>query len=39
MPAARTAAGYWVHGENAVERPAFIGAAKHLGLPLEEIGP
>lgn len=38
LPAERTAAGYRVYGESAVERLAFIGAAKHLGLPLEEIG-
>jgi DNA-binding transcriptional MerR regulator len=37
LPADRTAAGYRVYGEVAVERLAFIGAAKHLGLPLEEI--
>ncbi|MFJ8846033.1 MerR family transcriptional regulator [Streptomyces cyaneofuscatus] len=36
-PAERTPAGYRVYGENAVQRLAFIGAAKHLGLPLEEI--
>ncbi|MFE7138425.1 MerR family transcriptional regulator [Streptomyces sp. NPDC057644] len=34
----RTPAGYRVYGEDAVERLAFIGAAKHLGLALEEIG-
>ncbi|KEI45575.1 MerR family transcriptional regulator [Saccharopolyspora rectivirgula] len=38
LPAERTPAGYRVYGEDAVERLAFIGAAKHLGLPLEEIG-
>ncbi|WP_225900821.1 MULTISPECIES: MerR family transcriptional regulator [unclassified Streptomyces] len=38
LPAGRTASGYRVYGEDAVERLAFIGAAKHLGLPLEEIG-
>jgi DNA-binding transcriptional MerR regulator len=37
LPAGRTASGYRVYGEDAVERLAFIGAAKHLGLPLEEI--
>lgn len=37
LPAARTASGYRVYGEGAVERLAFIGTAKHLGLPLEEI--
>lgn len=38
LPAGRTAAGYRVYGEDAVERLAFIDGAKHLGLPLEEIG-
>ncbi|WP_333743609.1 MerR family transcriptional regulator [Streptomyces ardesiacus] len=38
LPADRTPAGYRVYGEDAVDRLAFIGAAKHLGLPLEEIG-
>ncbi|MFD3524589.1 MerR family transcriptional regulator [Streptomyces sp. NPDC058653] len=38
LPADRTPAGYRVYGESAVERLAFIGAAKCLGLPLEEIG-
>ncbi|WP_432063495.1 MerR family transcriptional regulator [Streptomyces sp. S1] len=38
LPADRTPAGYRVYGEDALERLAFIGAAKHLGLPLEEIG-
>ncbi|MFF0746650.1 MerR family transcriptional regulator [Streptomyces sp. NPDC004111] len=37
LPADRTPAGYRLYGETAVERLAFIGAAKHLGLPLEEI--
>ncbi|MEV6422432.1 MerR family transcriptional regulator [Streptomyces sp. NPDC051662] len=37
LPADRTPAGYRVYGEDAVERLAFIGAAKHLGLPLDEI--
>lgn len=37
LPADRTASGYRLYGEDAVERLAFIGAAKHLGLPLEEI--
>ncbi|WP_443098355.1 MerR family transcriptional regulator [Streptomyces gardneri] len=37
LPADRTPGGYRVYGEDAVERLAFIGAAKHLGLPLEEI--
>jgi DNA-binding transcriptional MerR regulator len=38
LPAGRTASGYRVYGQDAVERLAFIGAAKHLGLPLDEIG-
>nr|WP_240673433.1 MerR family transcriptional regulator [Streptomyces sp. S10(2018)] len=38
LPADRTSSGYRIYGEAAVERLAFIGAAKHLGLPLEEIG-
>lgn len=38
LPADRTEAGYRVYGQDAVERLAFIGAAKHLGLPLEEVG-
>ncbi len=37
LPAGRTASGYRLYGEDAVERLAFIGAAKHLGLALEEI--
>ncbi|MFD5317533.1 MerR family transcriptional regulator [Streptomyces sp. NPDC127098] len=37
LPASRTASGYRLYGEDAVERLAFIGAAKHLGLALEEI--
>ncbi|WP_262698545.1 MULTISPECIES: MerR family transcriptional regulator [Streptomyces] len=37
LPADRTTSGYRVYGEDAVERLAFIGAAKHLGLPLAEI--
>ncbi|MET9558261.1 MerR family transcriptional regulator [Streptomyces sp. NPDC006645] len=37
LSAGRTPAGYRMYGEDAVERLAFIGAAKHLGLPLEEI--
>ena len=37
LPADRTAAGYREYGEDAVERLAFISAAKHLGLPLGEI--
>ncbi|MFI8192514.1 MerR family transcriptional regulator [Streptomyces sp. NPDC085946] len=38
LPADRTPAGYRLYGEDAVERLAFIGAARHLGLPLKEIG-
>jgi DNA-binding transcriptional MerR regulator len=37
LPAGRTASGYRVYGEDAVDRLEFIGSAKHLGLPLEEI--
>jgi MerR family transcriptional regulator, copper efflux regulator len=37
LPAERTPAGYRAYGEDAIERLAFIGAAKHLGLPLSEI--
>ena len=37
LPADRTAAGYRVYGPPAVDRLAFIGTAKHLGLPLAEI--
>ncbi|MGW2054113.1 MerR family transcriptional regulator [Streptomyces sp. NPDC001840] len=37
LPAGRTASGYRVYGEDAIERLAFINTAKHLGLPLEEI--
>ncbi|MDQ2815741.1 MAG: MerR family DNA-binding protein [Actinomycetota bacterium] len=37
LPPGRTAAGYRVYGEDAVERLGFITAAKRLGLPLEEI--
>lgn len=38
LPAGRTPSGYRVYGQDAVERLAFIGAARHLGLRLEEIG-
>ncbi|WP_455752773.1 MerR family transcriptional regulator [Streptomyces cinereoruber] len=38
LPAGRTPAGYRLYGEDALARLAFIGAAKHLGLALEEIG-
>lgn len=37
LSAERTASGYRVYGDEAVERLAFISSAKHLGLPLEEI--
>lgn len=37
LPAERTASGYRLYDQDAIERLAFIGAAKHLGLPLEEI--
>ncbi|MFE7076288.1 MerR family transcriptional regulator [Streptomyces sp. NPDC057620] len=37
LSADRTPAGYRVYEEAAVERLGFIGAAKHLGLRLEEI--
>jgi excisionase family DNA binding protein len=37
LPAERTGSGYRVYGEEAVARLEFIGAAKHLGLLLEEI--
>jgi MerR family transcriptional regulator, copper efflux regulator len=37
LPAGRTPAGYRVYNETAVERLEFIGTAKRLGLPLEEI--
>ncbi|GHE39806.1 MerR family transcriptional regulator [Streptomyces cellulosae] len=37
LPAERAPAGYRRYGEDARERLAFIGPAKHLGLPLEEI--
>ncbi|GAA2403900.1 hypothetical protein GCM10010420_34100 [Streptomyces glaucosporus] len=33
----RSNGGHRLYGEDAVDRLAFIGAAKHLGLPLEEI--
>ncbi|NVI92497.1 heavy metal-responsive transcriptional regulator [Actinomadura sp. BRA 177] len=38
LPADRTPSGYRTYGEDAVTRLAFIGSAKHLGLPLHEIG-
>lgn len=37
LTAGRTASGYRVYGDEAVERLAFISSAKNLGLPLEEI--
>ncbi len=37
LPAERTASGYRTYGPEATERLAFIGAAKQLGLPLQEI--
>jgi DNA-binding transcriptional MerR regulator len=38
LAADRTPSGYRTYGEDAVTRLAFIGSAKHLGLPLDEIG-
>lgn len=37
LPAERTPAGYRVYDDSSVERLEFIGAAKQLGLSLEEI--
>lgn len=37
LPAGRTSAGYRIYDETALERLEFIGTAKRLGLPLEEI--
>lgn len=37
LPAERTASGYRLYDPDAIEQMAFNGAAKHLGLPLEEI--
>ena len=37
ITADRTPSGYRSYGRDAVRRLAFIGAAKHLGLPLAEI--
>ncbi|HZE30049.1 MAG TPA: MerR family transcriptional regulator [Actinoallomurus sp.] len=37
LPAERTPTGYRVYDEMAVERLGFIGAAKQLGLSLEEV--
>ena len=38
LTADRTPSGYRTYGEDAVTRLAFIASAKHLGLPLYEIG-
>jgi len=38
LPTARTAAGYRLYGEDAVERLGLISTGKRLGLPLDEIG-
>ncbi|GLY75779.1 MerR family transcriptional regulator [Actinoallomurus iriomotensis] len=37
LPAGRSRSGYRLYGQESIERLAFIRAAKHLGLPLEEI--
>jgi DNA-binding transcriptional MerR regulator len=37
LPARRSASGYRLYGEDAVERLGFINAGKQLGLPLDEI--
>ncbi|MQA81658.1 MAG: MerR family transcriptional regulator [Streptosporangiales bacterium] len=37
LPAERSPAGYRLYDEPAIERLGFIGTAKRLGLPLEEI--
>ncbi|MGW6396035.1 MerR family transcriptional regulator [Streptomyces sp. NPDC055103] len=37
LPAERTASGFRVYGEDAVDRLAFISSAKLLGLALQEI--
>ena len=37
LPAARSAAGYRVYGDDAVQRLEFIADAKRLGLPLGDI--
>jgi DNA-binding transcriptional MerR regulator len=37
LSAARTTSGYRTYDEQAVRRLEFVGAAKLLGLPLEEI--
>jgi DNA-binding transcriptional MerR regulator len=36
-PAARTASGYRIYGDDAVQRVAFIKAAQAIGFTLEEI--
>jgi MerR family transcriptional regulator, copper efflux regulator len=38
LPADRTAAGYRMYGEDALDRLRFISTGKHLGLSLREIG-
>ncbi|NKZ07841.1 MerR family transcriptional regulator [Actinomadura latina] len=38
LTADRSPSGYRAYGEDSVTRLAFIGSAKHLGLPLDEIG-
>ncbi|HEX8005586.1 MAG TPA: MerR family transcriptional regulator, partial [Trebonia sp.] len=38
LPADRTAAGYRVYGEDALDRLRFISMGKYLGLSLKEIG-
>lgn len=37
LPAERTASGYRIFDDRALERLAFIRAAKYVGLPLEEV--
>lgn len=37
LPARRSPSGYRLYDDSAVQRLRFIGAAKRLGLPLEEI--
>ncbi|WP_435107093.1 MerR family transcriptional regulator [Nocardiopsis synnemataformans] len=38
LPAQRSPAGYRLYDQRALERLAFITAAKQLGLDLDEIG-
>ncbi|WP_285758441.1 MerR family transcriptional regulator [Nocardiopsis ansamitocini] len=38
LPATRSASGYRLYDDQAVDRLAFIASAKHLGLGLPEIG-